>query len=100
MPSRPATTFTPWRRRPRSEGCVVDEADHALTRGLAQLAQQAAAGAAGADDQHAAHLVRPRQLDEVRDRALREARGDDRERADERVDDEHAAREVADRRPA
>ena len=36
---------------------VVDEADDALARGLAQLAEQAAARAAGADDQRAAAVA-------------------------------------------
>ena len=42
----------------------------------------------------------PRQLDAADDRALGEACADDRDRADQRVDHEDAAGEVAERRPA
>ena len=67
---------------------VVDEADDALARGLAQLAHQAPAGPAGADDQRP-----PRRAVAQRDRVpisepLGEPRAADRDHADQRVDDE------------
>src|SRR5205085_5832800 len=77
---------------------VVDEADDVLARRLAQLAEQAAAAAAGAHDQRAP-LSRPAlHHDEgTVERSLAEARGADEDRAEEPVDDEDALREVAPR---
>ena len=73
---------------------VVDEADDLLARGLAQLAQQAPPAAAGADDQR---LPAPPTgtTRAARRAALPEARRTDEHRADQRVDHEHALREVA-----
>ena len=77
---------------------VVDEADDALAGRLAQLAHQAAAGAAGADDQRRAGPARSR----TDSRPSTSARSAKREaaisdRAEQRVDDEERAREVAER---
>ena len=47
----PPSTGAPWTRRRRSLRVVVDEAEDALAAGLAQLAQEAPAGAARTDDQ-------------------------------------------------
>ena len=76
---------------------VVDEADDALAGRLAQLAHQAAAGASGADDQRASPgpvaVASAAPRDERRARPSREAPISDR--AEQRVDDEERAREVA-----
>ena len=92
---RPATPCT---RRRRRRGLSSTKPTHALARRLAQLAQQAAAGAAGADDQRppagaVAHTTRTPVT--IARSASREA--DDRDRADQRVDHEERAREVAER---
>ena len=81
---------------------VVDEPDDTLSALLAQLAKQATAAPAGADDEDAP-LVAP--ADERRERtsdaSFPEARGADEERAEQEIDEEHAARESVpgDRRP-
>ena len=49
----PETTGTPWMRRRWKRGIVVDEADDADARRLAQLAQEAPPAPAGADDERA-----------------------------------------------
>ena len=94
------TTGTPWMRRRRNAAVVVDEADHAHARRLAQLAQQAAPAAAGADDQRPLLVGRGATSapDRVRDAALPEARDADQQRAEQDVDEERAAREAVPRR--
>ena len=73
---------------------VVDEADDTLSALLAQFAKKATAALAGADDQDAP-LVAP--ADERRERtsdaSFPEARGADKERAEQEIDEEHPARE-------
>ncbi len=89
---------TPSRRRRMQARVVVDEADDLLARRLAQLAQQAAARAPGADDQRAAAVALGQRRARAEQRALAEARGADHDHAEQRVEDEDARREVAERR--
>ena len=97
--SSAADDGTPWIRRPPEPRVVVDEADDALAGRLAQLAQQAAPAAAGADDEHAALVSAA----DERANAARRARSQKREtpieqRAEQHVDEEDAAREAVPRR--
>src|SRR5262249_20279501 len=79
-------------------GIVVDEADHSLAGRLAQLAQHASAAAACADEHDASRVATGDELAErVRDAALPEARDADQHRAEQRVDQECAAREAVPR---
>ncbi len=72
---------------------VVDEAHDVLARRLAQLAEQAAAASSRADDQRPA-ARRVERREPARSRSLPEPRRADEDDADERVDHEHALREV------
>ena len=85
-------------RRRRSARVVVDEADDALARRLAQLAHEAPPGPAGADDQRRGARC-GREASAVPPMTIRSANRDagDRDGAEERVDDEERAREVAER---
>src|SRR5205814_4809445 len=77
-------------------GVVVDEADHVLSRRLAQLAEQAPSAPPGTDDHDAPLSPAADEGGEAaRDRALPEAGGADQERADQCVDDEDPLREIA-----
>src|SRR5581483_1628352 len=83
-------------------GVVVDEADDALARRLAQLAQQAPAAPARPDDEHTTLVAAADEGREPsRERTLPEARHADEERTEQRVDEVDAAREAVerDRRP-
>ena len=98
IPAVVATTLTPFRRRPQQTRCVVDEADDALAGRLPQLAQQAASGPSGADDQDAAAGAAASEVERSgRSPVRRTAAAAIAAAADECVDHEDAAREVADR---
>src|SRR5947199_10662376 len=83
---------------PAQAPIVVDERDHRLARRLTELAQEASAGAAGADDQRPSAGALPDERAQRADgAALPEARRADQDGGDQRVDDEDAAREPAPR---
>src|SRR5579862_1952847 len=100
-PDRPADVVEaahdgdPLQPAPAKALIVIDEADHALAWRLAELAQQAAPAAAGADDERPPLLATADQGGQPAcERALPEAREPDEEGAQQDVDEEDAAGEA------
>ncbi len=90
-------TRMPLRRRPRSAGSSSTKPTTRSPGVSRSSRRRLRPVAARADDEYAAIGVVPCDLEPAQHRPLGEARAEDRKRADQEVDDEDAAREVAER---